>query len=66
MSQPTKPDAAERLQLLLEQAAARLDTLGHETWLIAEAPHKFNDANHDDYWYAVQLGASYWEQSQFF
>jgi hypothetical protein len=52
-------------RLLLEQAR-KLARLGSEPLAIASARNKFNDAHHDDYWCAVQLGSYRWEQSQFF
>jgi hypothetical protein len=58
--------AARALHRLLESAGAELRALGPEPLLVAAAPHKFNDADYDDYWCAVQVGTHYWEQSQFF
>jgi len=58
--------SARRLIDLLNPAVLRLREFGLQPALVAEAPHKFNDANYDDYWCAVQFGGSYWEQSQYF
>jgi hypothetical protein len=51
---------------LLRKEAAALRALGTEPLAVASARDKFNDANTDDYWCAVQIGRAYWEQSQFF
>jgi hypothetical protein len=58
--------SAKALAALLTETAERLKAFGKTPCLVAEAPNKFNDAHHDDYWYAVQIGQTYWEQSQYF
>lgn len=50
----------------LTKVAANLTETGIEPLFLGECPNKFNDANHDDLWYAVQAGTAYWEQSHFF
>jgi hypothetical protein len=51
---------------LLDEVADGLADLEPGPILLAECPNKFNDAGHDDLWYAVQAGFEYWEQSHFF
>ena len=51
---------------VLKTVTDQLDTLGEELIFIGECPNKFNDADHDDIWYAVQAGKTFWEQSHFF
>ena len=58
--------AADLLHGLVMRAAERLAALGRMPVLVAAASNKFNDAGDDDQWYAVQIGETYWEQSQFF
>jgi hypothetical protein len=58
--------AGAALHGLLVPAAEALRALGGEPAMVASAPNKFNDAGHDDYWCAAQVGGSWWEQSQFF
>jgi hypothetical protein len=58
--------AAARLIALLQPAMEELQQLGGDTTLVAECPDKFNDAGYDDFWYAVQIGRTIWEQSHFF
>jgi len=58
--------ASTALGKLLLNATERLKPLGKEPILIIAYPHKFNDADYDDYWCAVQVGRSYWEASQFY
>ena len=52
--------------MLLGSVTQELCGLGHYPFLVAAALDKFNDAGYDDYWYAVQLGGSYWEQSHYY
>jgi len=56
------------IQLLeqLNTIADSLSEIGVEPLFLGECPNKFNDAHHDDLWYAVQAGNAYWEQSHFF
>ncbi|MCK7614927.1 hypothetical protein [Roseibium sediminicola] len=58
--------ASNALGKLLLNADEKLKPLGNEPILIIAYPHKFNDADYDDYWCAVQIGRSYWEASQFY
>ena len=51
---------------LLDEVADGLADLEPGPILLAECPNKFNDADQDDLWYAVQAGFEYWEQSHFF
>lgn len=51
---------------LLIEHAQRLRKLGPQPLAVTCANDKFNDAFDDDFWCAVQVGGSYWEQSQFF
>jgi hypothetical protein len=51
---------------LLDEVADGLADLEPGPILLAECPNKFNDADQDDLWYAVQAGKEYWEQSHFF
>lgn len=59
-------DDAKELIALLEATVPLLMAFELEPTLVAEAPHKFNDGWYDDFWCAVQAGATFWEQSQFF
>lgn len=59
-------EAGKELIALLSEMTPRLATCGAEPTLVAECPHKFNDAFEDDFWCAVQNGETFWEQSQFF
>ena len=51
---------------LLDTIADSLSEIGVEPLFLGECPNKFNDADQDDLWYAVQAGTAYWEQSHFF
>lgn len=59
-------EAVAALVAMLDDAAAEVEGIGAEPILLAECPHKYNDAWYDDLWHAVQAGPTWWEQSQFF
>ena len=59
-------EAARELIALLSEMTSQLATCDAEPTLVAECPHKFNDAYEDDFWCAIQTGETFWEQSQFF
>jgi hypothetical protein len=44
---------------LLDEVADGLADLEPGPILLAECPNKFNDAGHDDLWYAVQAGTQH-------
>ncbi|TFL16577.1 hypothetical protein [Jannaschia formosa] len=58
--------AVAALVKMLDAAAERAEAIGPSPIVLAECPHKFNDAWYDDVWHAVQSGMTWWEQSQFF
>lgn len=62
---PEVGDASVALRRTLDRA---VDLLGreHEPVVIAECPHKYNDAWYDDLWYAERAGTTWSERSVFF
>lgn len=58
--------ALRSLAECIGKASAAVAAFGTTPCVIAEATHKFNDAWYDDVWQAIQIGSTYWEQSQYF